>query len=112
MTIQKLINNAESEKANYTNGLTIFDSSYDTLISQLTILARENNGILPNEFIISDNKDLFLTFENILKIFKLINLKIDNITSDIPANIRMDGNIPRTVYANEFYKLYHVMLFS
>lgn len=112
MTIEELTSKAQLEKNNFTKGIELYTSAYDVVINQLMILSRENNGVLPNEFILSDNKYLFVTFENILKIFKLLNIKIDSISNNVPVYVRMNGNIPEAIYSDEFYKLYHIILVS
>ena len=79
----------------------------DVLIEQLKLLAEENSGILPNEFILSDNKQTYVTFESILGLLKSVGIKIDNISSSIPSNIK---RIAKTPYAEKYNKLYHVKI--
>lgn len=112
MTIEVLTKNAKDKKDIFTEGISLYYTAYDVLINQLTILARENDGILPNEFILSDNKELFLTLDNITKILQLIDLKIVNISDNVSIQLRINGDIPETVYTDEYYKLYHVVLLS
>lgn len=79
----------------------------DILIEQLKILADENSGTLPSEFILSDNKQSYITFESILDLLKSLGLKIDNISSSIPAK---NKKIHKTNYVEKYNKLYHVKI--
>jgi len=79
----------------------------DILVEQLKILAKENSGILPQEFILSDNKQSYITFESILELLKSLGLKIDDISSSLPAK---NKKIPRTNYTDKYNKLFYVKI--
>ena len=110
MTIDELTTISKSAKVNFSDETDLCSSAYDALVEQLKILAKENSGNLPKEFILSDNNKHFINFESILSIFKYLNLRIDSISNTMPVYAKMNRNIPRTTYTNEFNKLYHIIL--
>lgn len=106
MTIEELINNSKLIKKD----IELYLPVYNSLINQLLILSQENNGVLPSEFILSDNHQIFINLERILNLFKLLNIEIDIINSNITLDIQLDETIPRTIYADNFYKLYLIKI--
>lgn len=112
MNIIELINKANLMKKDFILNYDLFESIYYTLLNQLLILAQENSGNLPNEFILSDGNQILINSNIILKFFNMIDIKVDSINNGVSIDIILDENIPRTTYADKYYILYHVKLLS
>jgi len=110
MTIEELINKTKLIKSDFINNNYLYLDAYNILINQLLILSQENNGVLPNEFILSDNTQVFVNLQNIVKLFKLLDIQTNLITADVSVNNKLNNRIPRTIYSDEFYKLYLVKI--
>ena len=80
----------------------------DVLVEQLKLLAEQNLGVLPNEFILSDNKLSYVTFESVLELLKSLGLDVDDVRIFTPGESK---NIVTTRYAEKYTVLYHVKIF-
>ena len=81
----------------------------DILVEQLKLLAEQNSGNIPYEFILSDNKLLCVTFDSVLEFLKSLGFELEDFYILTTQDIK---NIPVTSYTENFNVLYYVKIFE